>query len=527
MKEENEIEEKQEYLRINILDKGYSSEEFMKYLQTLKGDEGLQIENWSKNDLVKAVQEYIKINPKNENNNQINDENNQNNNDNNNQKNDDNGQIKDNDDIIEENNLYDNNNNNKANNNPILSRENIQCKKAELNQIEVKDNLIITLSSPELTGGGLFSKAYVTYLVETKPLGFQVRRRFSDFIWLHDILKSLYINCVIPPIIKTNYIMGIDVEGINKRIRVVEKFLQEISAHPLLGRSQIFYDFISLRNDKDFSIKKASYSKLTPPTKVEEIKTLDGEVNICINKEKELVAAKINNIAETNIDLMNKLAKEYKILNLQIQDIITKMKSISSILIQLYNKSNKNFEGEIISGTYDALNKFMEDWSTLLESEKEQINYKLREYFRFIRNEYQAIKDYYNLYEETKNNYKKSYQKLKEKKEKLFNEKKIDDWGLDREDLENKVLLFKEKELSMAKMLPEETRKIKDKKKLYGCYLNSLIDEYEKVKSFNSKRHKSNTISFIKSMSNIIINFHVSLNGIIGYIDTMKEDLFN
>ena len=290
MEEENEIVEKQEYLRINILEKGYNGEEFMNYLQTLKGDDGLQIENWPKNDLLKAVQEYIKINPKNENNNQIKDENNQIKDENNqNNDNENNNQNKDND--IDDNNLYENINNNKTNNNPIQNRENLQCKKAEVNQISVKDNLIITLSSPELQGGGLFSKSYVTYLVETKPLGFQVRRRFSDFIWLHDILKSLYINCVIPPIIKKNYIMGIDVEGINKRIRVVEKFLQEISVHPLLGSSQIFYDFISLRNDKDFSIKKASYSKITPPTKVEEIKTLDGEVNICINKEKELVAS--------------------------------------------------------------------------------------------------------------------------------------------------------------------------------------------------------------------------------------------
>jgi len=160
MEEENDIVEKQEYLRINILEKGYNGEEFMNYLQTLKGDEGLQIENWPKNDLIKAVQDYIKINPKNEENNQINDENNQNNdNDNNNQNNDNN---------IDDKNLYENINNNKANNNPIQNRENIPCKKAEVNEISVKDNLIITLSSPEMQGGGLFSKAYVTYLVETK-----------------------------------------------------------------------------------------------------------------------------------------------------------------------------------------------------------------------------------------------------------------------------------------------------------------------------------------------------------------------
>ena len=113
-----------------------------------------------------------------------------------------------------------------------------------------------------------------------------------------------------------------------------------------------------------------------------------------------------------------------------------------------------------------------------------------------------------------------------ETKERLFEEKKLDDWGLDREDLENKVLLFKEKELSMSKMLPEETKKVKDKKKMYGCYLNSLIEEYEIIKTLNSKRHKENIINFIKDMSNNIITHHVSLNEIVGYLDTIKEDLF-
>ena len=59
MNEENETKEKQEYLRINILEKGYNADEFMEYLQTLRGEKGLQIEAWSKNDLIKAVQEVI------------------------------------------------------------------------------------------------------------------------------------------------------------------------------------------------------------------------------------------------------------------------------------------------------------------------------------------------------------------------------------------------------------------------------------------------------------------------------------
>ena len=63
MFDENEIREKQDYLRINILEKGYDANEFMQYLKLLKGEKGLEIENWSKNDLIKAVQEFKRINP--------------------------------------------------------------------------------------------------------------------------------------------------------------------------------------------------------------------------------------------------------------------------------------------------------------------------------------------------------------------------------------------------------------------------------------------------------------------------------
>ena len=64
MIDEDELKEKQEYLRINIIEKGYNPDDFTNYIQTLKGDEGLEIENWSKNELINAVLEFKKIYPK-------------------------------------------------------------------------------------------------------------------------------------------------------------------------------------------------------------------------------------------------------------------------------------------------------------------------------------------------------------------------------------------------------------------------------------------------------------------------------
>ena len=306
----------------------------------------------------------------------------------------------------------------------------------------------------------------------------------------------------------------------------MEKFLQEVILHPLLRNSQIVYDFISIRDEKDYNLKKQAYSKMTGPTKAEDIKTLSGEINISINKDKEILAEKIKKISENNEEILKKITKEYKLLTQLIQDVNNKITDIKILWDDLYKKSLNNYEGEIILGAYDSLAKFMEDWSKMQKAQIDIINVKLREYFRYIRNEYHLIKDFYKVYEDKKNDYHKSYQKLTDTKEKLFSEKKVNNWGMDKDDLDNKVLLFKEKELSMEKMLPDETKKVKDKKKLYGCYLNSLLEEYEKISGLNSKRHKDNIVKFIKEISNTIVPFHVSLNEMICYLDTLKQDMF-
>lgn len=218
-----------------------------------------------------------------------------------------------------------------------------------------RKNLIIKVSDPKVIEGNFFSKSYVTYLVETKPVGFIVRRRFNDFIWLHDILKSIYINSIIPPLYKKNYLYALNDGQIAKRIRTLEKFITEIAIHPLLRNSQIFYDFISLRDEKDFLRKKDEYNKINLPKKAEDIKTLTGEINISINYDKEQYAEKIKKTSESNELLMKKIIKEYKYLNVQLQNVITKINKINDMWKEFYKTSNKNFEGEVIPGIYNSL----------------------------------------------------------------------------------------------------------------------------------------------------------------------------
>jgi hypothetical protein len=338
-----------------------------------------------------------------------------------------------------------------------------------------------------------------------------------------------YINCIIPPLYKKTSLKIISVGNnddlvINKRINIIEKFMKELITHPLLRNSQILFDFISIKDEKTFNNKKDIYNKLSTPTRVEQVKTLNGVIDIGVDKSKEDTAEKIKTISEGNFDLMKRLTKEYKVLNTQIEDIALKMNEIAKIWDELYRKGESNSENIIILSLYDSMAQVMDDWANMEKNHVKLINLKIREYFRYIRYEYKTIKDYYNIYDNAKNQYLKSYIKLMDNKERMFREEDIENWGLSNEDMKNKMILLKNKEYSIERMLPEETKQVNDYRKLYGCYLNSLVDEYKEIQNYNSRRHKESIFKFIKGTTENYSQFHVSIINLIAMIDSLKEE---
>ena len=54
-----ETQEKQNYLRENIIDAGYDANAFVEFLVGKKGEAGADVVNWSLPDLKNVVQEFI------------------------------------------------------------------------------------------------------------------------------------------------------------------------------------------------------------------------------------------------------------------------------------------------------------------------------------------------------------------------------------------------------------------------------------------------------------------------------------
>lgn len=72
--------------------------------------------------------------------------------------------------------------------------------------------------------GGLFGGSFVTYKITTSPLGYDVRRKDSDFHYLRKILVRTYPHMVVPPCLSAS-VAKASPKGIEKRERYYNRFL--------------------------------------------------------------------------------------------------------------------------------------------------------------------------------------------------------------------------------------------------------------------------------------------------------------
>ena len=470
---EETLKQKQLFLRENILDKGYSTDNFMDLLHSKKGEQGLDLNNWTMRELSSVVKEFISYeNPHEEE--------------------DDNPKEKS-DEMYEQECMMKYKEQKQKEN-----QEYGLCSKIEKSRLNQNgDNIKIKVSLPK----NVFNKDNDYFLVETFPLKYQVKRNANDFEWFLNYLNDEFINYVIPKISNKNYGDKYTEEKALKKSRNFKKFLDDIILNPTLKHIKIFADFLSINSEEDFielkkkySSKKTSEKKDDNLIKLEAIKTLSGKTKISINKEKEVYYMNIKDITKINETILQKINKSYKNLISAMQSTITQMKEISELWKLLYDKSLKYYDTSYTTESYKTMNKLMEELINCENIKISIINTNIREYFRFIKNEFHAMNDLANKVENYKDKYYKAFEKLNEDKEKMFKEQDINSWGLNEEDMKHKDIFIKNKELAFSKILPEESRNVYQIKTIYGTYLNSLIDEYERIRLLNGKKNKMNTI---------------------------------
>ena len=391
----------------------------------------------------------------------------------------------------------------------------------ELTPLAKEENPIIQVGFPEKVDGGFFSKSYVTYLVTTNPLNIKVRRRYSDFEWLRQMMQNFYQWNVIPTTPRKNK-LGSDKFGepfLQKRMRTLEKFLNYLLLNPILKSSQLFYDFISIENDADFQKKKKIYEKTKPLTNIAEFQTPMGSVNIQVNKKKETYYENIKDNISINENLLTKLNENLKLLKIQIENLTSKIDEIAQNWNDLCQNSIKYYDEEDIINTYDQMKKLFTNWSEALKRHSNLIHIDIREYFKYTKNHFKVMKDLVYYVENHKNSYTKNVRNIINKKESLFEKGDTNKWELDIQDKNNVQNLIQDKALALTRILPKDTNNVIGLKKIYGFYLNRIIEEFERIKKINCNNHKKNLIYACEKMIEIYGDFQRGIADIINFFN--------
>ena len=502
---DDDIQKKQQFLRSEIMDKGYDADSFSNFMITEKGENALQLENWTFDELEYVVYNFQQL-MNNKNQNEVNN----------------NIQENNNNDIQNEQKINDENNNNNNENNEnekklasdfeIISKEEektnyseiinelltpsipkektsdeneekedlsspfnkyceiIDCRKFDETQISANPNLEIVIKNLEQIKSGFLSlNSYYKFTIETPSMNFSTERKVSDLEWLNKKLIELYPGKII------SNLPQISKENSKKKLIYLNLFINSLAENNFVRQTQIFYDFLSL-SQKDFNKKKTEvYDKLKTPEKIFHFFSENGKIILKISKEN---VKKINNISndinkKTNAfeklhNCLNTLNNNFNILIKNFDDLSVCFKNLENIFDEnVFNENNSIKKG------FKILENLSKNFSKGFEYEKNFFKNDLKYFFQFMKKEISDVNKIYDEFKITKECYIEQFNKV------------------------NKLTTPNEK----------ENKQLLDFKTLFAFRCESLLIEYEKLIDRHKIRLGKNILKCMKNNQDFIQNY--------------------
>ena len=513
--EDRSTEEKQNYLRLNILEKGYDATTFINFLKSKKGEQGEDISNWSMPDLQKVVQEFISIHSSDTITNQIFEQNKP---EENNQINPPINQINQiNEQNIQNNQNIENLDSLKEEDFGIVISDIVECRKSETTELSKYKNLEITVSDPKKVDKGFFSKAYTDFEIKTNPCNFNVRRQHAEFVWLRERLSVIYNTNILPRLPKKGKVNNDP--HIQKRTRNLEKFLYYLSKDPLIKTSQIFFDFLSIDNEEEYNKRKKIYNKMRTPNDFSEIKSIDGKLRLKITKIKEENIQNIKDNAALNETALKKFNQNFKIFREEMNTVISRVLSFSPLFDKLIKISSSFKEDEIIIESYKQMKNLFNSWGDILKRQSSFFCNDIKEYLKIISGNYHHIRELAQVVENQKASYYKMSKNLMSRKMELYRKGDINNWQLDIKDKNQVGDFSKDRLTSYKKICFKDTNNTIKNKEKYAYYLNRLISEYVRMRNLNAFENKEKVRQFAKKQGQIMSEYFKKMGEIIILID--------
>lgn len=508
------IEEKQSYLTSEIIKQGYDAQEFSVFLSDQKGEERIDLEYWSMEDLKKAVENFKQsiLNKNMEKNSEKlskrrhssaghNDKrkNKKKEEVENYEKTGSQNQIKRKNLTIKKgkkidlfNDMMDSDEDNELSDNNSIDEESdetkIKCVKLSENKITNRNDLYIEINLEEKIKNNIDLNS-IEFMVETKPIGFKTKRKINDFEYLNQKLPLINSE-IFNPFLYLNKSNSKEINS-NETIIYLKLYMNSLIQNPYFRTLSIVYDFLTLSIEEWEKIKINKYDQIKEANKREKIPNLEGYFNLeieagddekCLKIKNELTLKneafiKFNNLMNELLNLMDKF--------------ISTLKNISESFRELRNRYNSSPN---MTNLFAHLEIIVKVLSEGYSDRKKFLNNEFKYFFKYMNKENNSFIKYYE-------NFKISYDDFKTKFDKM-----------------SKILYPSKKDKNILKKLQKE----------FSFKLVNVYGEYQKLNEYQAKRieNKLNKISTNKS---VIFKDIENIYGLLNFfsikqIDKEKEE---
>ena len=393
-----------------------------------------------------------------------------------------------------------------TNQSPPRQKYEIVCKKSEKSVLNDKDIKVI-IQNPKTTEKSLLASQFTIYEVCTEAMHWLVHRRYSDFDWLRSILCKFYPRILIPPIPgKKVGNRRFEEDFIEKRMKFLQKFMDELMKNEELKSSEALYAFLSFNDRVQFDRKMKELNNIVPSQYCEDLKTISGKLTVLYDDYNENYYINLNNYYKIQYQVLARLNYNMKNFYRNITMACMNLEEVHKDFETLNILNSKVKIKEQITKTYEELSIFFKNWKRILFNENEIIKENIKDFFKYQKMENISFIELIDSREIIRQKYVTEKAKLDSKKEKLYKIMDFNKWEIeDNFGQVDRALLFRNKNYAFDKMCTRETQALENIHKMLG-YANFMNSEQLKKKiEYNSKK-------FVEMTKEFANKFYPSLN---------------
>ena len=355
----------------------------------------------------------------------------------------------------------------------------IKSKGVDKNPLTECPEITLKVSEPQVTGGGVFSKKYVVYTVTCLPLGWSVKRRYSDFLWLREALCACYLSSYLPPIPPKKTTGSLEEKTIFKRQLALNQFMVVLSMDKLILGSPLVLGFLQETDDSKFK-RIVKNHKVRKTETVEQTFNYDSQAFVEYSDCSKVYDAQMNYVVQSEL-LKKKIKQKCSQLMEDDRKLSESLRKYADLIKELQEVQRKIPNNESTESICASLHESLVNWSVRETENIIDINKDIRIPFSCSYKEMAVLKELLRERESLYMHYRKLEAKQKPDKPRDLLERAKEMYGYSNHKTQREVerVILDETKLAFAHFhhsAQHQADRVTVFHQIWGTLMSKLVD---------------------------------------------------